>query len=194
MVHNIRNYRNVLGEDMCQCLLFLHSFTGCDTTSTFCGIGKGTHFLKMINSRPLQQLTKSFLLTAKSKVDVAQEGLKIIRILYNIRNDESLCQFRYRRLVEKIVKAHNSFKPERFPQTEDASKFHSFRAYLQLQQWIDPKSSIDPLNWGGAEINGQFIPVDKDLPPAPKKLLEIISCKCKGNCSRCSCQKKCTSL
>ena len=33
VVHNIRNYRNVLGEDMCQCLLFLHSFTGCDTTS-----------------------------------------------------------------------------------------------------------------------------------------------------------------
>ena len=131
VVHNIRNYRNVLGEDMFQYLLFLHSFTGCDTTSAFSGIGKGTHFLKMINSRPLQQLAKSFLLTAKTKVDVAQEGLKIIRILYNIRNDESLCQFRYRRLVEKIVKVHNFVKPERFPPTEDAAKFHSFRAYLQ---------------------------------------------------------------
>ena len=78
MVHNIRNYRNVLGEDMCQCLLFLHSFTGSDTTSAFSGIGKGTHMLKMINSRPLQQLAKSFLLTGKTKVNVAQEGLKII--------------------------------------------------------------------------------------------------------------------
>ena len=74
---------------------------------------KCTHFLKMRNSRPQQQLSKSFLLTAKTKVDVAQEGLKIIRILYNISNDESLCQFRYRRLVEKIVKAHNFVKPEK---------------------------------------------------------------------------------
>ena len=82
---------------------------------------------------------------------MAQEGLKIIRILYNIRNDESLCQFRYRRLVEKIVKAHNFVKPERFPPTEDAAKFHSFRVYLQLQRWIDPKSFIDPLKIGDGQ-------------------------------------------
>ena len=114
----------------------------------------------MMNSRPLQQLAKSFLLTAKTKVDVAQEGLKIIRILYNMRNDESLCQFHYRRLVEKIVKAHNFVKPERFPPTEDAAKFHSFRAYSQLQQWIDPKSFIDPLNWDDLKLmDNLYLPI-----------------------------------
>ena len=39
-VHDIIKYKEVLGSYICEKLLFVRSFTGCDTTSVFYGIGK----------------------------------------------------------------------------------------------------------------------------------------------------------
>ena len=38
---NIKHVQNVLGEDVCQNLLFTHAILGCDTTSRLFGLGKG---------------------------------------------------------------------------------------------------------------------------------------------------------
>ena len=35
---DIKKIKTVLGQDLCQCLPFVHAFTGCDTTSRIFGI------------------------------------------------------------------------------------------------------------------------------------------------------------
>ena len=59
-VLDIGYLKATLGEDICQCILFIHAFTGCDTTSQFCRIGKGTCFSKLVKSKALQQLARRF--------------------------------------------------------------------------------------------------------------------------------------
>jgi len=39
-VYDIQVMKQVTGSEICQSLLFLHAFTGCDTTSRIFGIGK----------------------------------------------------------------------------------------------------------------------------------------------------------
>ena len=39
-VYDIKAMKKLLGNDVCSSLLFLHAFTGCDTTSAVFGIGK----------------------------------------------------------------------------------------------------------------------------------------------------------
>ena len=36
---NIKHYIATGGKEQCQKLIFVHAFTGCDTTSSFYGIG-----------------------------------------------------------------------------------------------------------------------------------------------------------
>ena len=129
----------LLGK-ICQCILFIHAFTGCDTTSQFCVIAKGTCFSKLVKSKALQKLARRFYLRSKPKVEVEMEGLNTIKILYSVKANEKMFNFRYKRLLERILKANNFVKPERFPPTEVAARFHSYRFYLQVQQWLDPEN------------------------------------------------------
>ena len=43
-VYNIKVPKQVLGEAVCNDLLFLHAFTGCDSVSRVFGIGKKSEF------------------------------------------------------------------------------------------------------------------------------------------------------
>ena len=47
-VYNIRVLKGLLGEQVCTDLLFVHAFTGCDTSSRIFGIGKKLVFQKVI--------------------------------------------------------------------------------------------------------------------------------------------------
>ena len=39
-VYNINRFKEIRGNDLCSQLLFIHAFTGCETTSRIVGIGK----------------------------------------------------------------------------------------------------------------------------------------------------------
>ena len=57
-IHDIKFYRKILGEDIVKGLLFLHAFSGCDTTSSFYGIGKC--FQKYLLNQSLQEIAYLF--------------------------------------------------------------------------------------------------------------------------------------
>ena len=46
-VYNISEMKQVLGSDLCSQLLFIHAFTGCDTTSRIFSVGQQTAFQKL---------------------------------------------------------------------------------------------------------------------------------------------------
>ena len=47
-VYDISEMKQVLGRDLCSQLLFIHAFTGCDTTSRIFGVGKKSAFQKLV--------------------------------------------------------------------------------------------------------------------------------------------------
>jgi len=74
------------------------------------------------------------------------------------------------------------------PPTSAAAREHSFRVYLQVQQWLG--FELPPTKWGWELTNGQLQPVLTRIPPAPEHLLNLISCSCKTGCERsCGCKK-----
>ena len=58
--HDIKFYRKILGEDIVKGLLFLHAFSGCDTTSSFYGIGKIKCFQKYLLNQSFQEIAYLF--------------------------------------------------------------------------------------------------------------------------------------
>ena len=98
--------------------------------------------------------------------------------------------FRYyaytRAIAKKSVK--DSFNLATLPPTSAAAKQHILRTYLQVQQWIG--NELEPTDWGWRVYMDTLIPVPTDQPPAPERLLNLVSCKCKTGCSRgCGCRR-----
>jgi hypothetical protein len=56
-------------------------------------------------------------------------------------------------------------------------------------EWMNEASArLNPLEWGWELSCGKMDPVKTHLPAAPEKLLRIIHCNCKGDCT----SKRCT--
>jgi len=53
VVYDIKVIKQVTGSEISQSLLFLHAFTGCDTTSRIFGIGKKSALRKLITGDPV---------------------------------------------------------------------------------------------------------------------------------------------
>ena len=63
-VYNINVLKQILGDNICTDLLFVHAFTGCDTTSRIFGFGKKSVFLKNYHGGiRVSYMFKDFLFT-----------------------------------------------------------------------------------------------------------------------------------
>jgi hypothetical protein len=74
------------------------------------------------------------------------------------------------------------------PPTRASSRQRFLRVYLQVQEWhgVD----LPPTQWGWMEAGFTLLPVPTKMEPAPKQLLELISCNCKGgSTTKCDCRK-----
>ena len=50
--------------------------------------------------------------------------------------------------------------------------------------------ALNPTDWGWVKEEGQLAPVTSTRPPAPAKLLELVSCECVAGCSTANCSFK----
>ena len=188
-VWDIQMCQRVLGSKMCQCILFLHAFLGCDTTSSIFGIGKGLSIRAFNKSEQFQQCASVFCDESSSKEQVCEAGEKALIIMYNGKEEIALDEVRYNIFCEKLVSAKTQIRPEAIPPTSAAAKFHSMRVYCQVMMWKGRE--IDPKKWGWKVINDAMFPCHTDLACAPEELLKLICCQCKKGCTnmRCSCKK-----
>ena len=187
--HNIYFYRDILGETFSRHLLFIYAFSGCDTTSSFFGIGKQTVMSFYENHPGFRSVCEIFTSLQKSHDEIADAGLKATLSLYGARTGEVMANLRARMMAEKVLNSSTFVNPERLPPTEDALRYHSFRTYLQVLNWMGVEVTAE--GWGWFVHDEKFYPKTMDNKCAPDKLLEIIHCNCKTGCStmRCSCKK-----
>lgn len=109
-----------------------------------------------------------------------------------------LNSLRFEKYKEKIATETSKVLAKRLPPTESATRFHSLRAYYQIQKWMERNNKLNPLEYGWQETNNRFSAILTNLPPAPLHLLSAIRCGCKGACDtrRCNCREaglQCTS-
>ena len=157
----------------------------------FMGWEKEQFSKKVLNIKALIEISNEFVQKNALKEHIESFGKRFAKLMYGGKEDETLHELRYKKLVNKVVKANSFVKPERIPPTEITLKYHSYRSYLQVQNWCHPNEILDPKEWGWKEVDGEFVPVTSDHPAAPPELLKIIRCSCKTDCSssRCSCRK-----
>ena len=193
---SVRALQNSIGENVSQIILALHAISGCDSTSSLFGIGKGKALKKLSGSKEAMQLCT--VLTDKNAThdEVNTAGLQTLSLLYGGKTSESLNHLRYVMYMNCAASSTLQPHPERLPPTENASRYHVYRAHLQIVQWETLMScDLKAEEWGWKLTDGRFSPILTDQPAAPDDILKIIRCKCNAQlphpCSTqlCSCVK-----
>lgn len=169
-------------------VLFLHAFTGCDTTSAFYNKGKN-NFAKLIEKRKdLQEAAEVFRNSSADIINIFQSGILCILALYGAPPTiNNLNQFRYQSFI-KATSKNSCVNLASLVPTHDAAMEHIKRVYLQVQLWLG--QSISPKNWGWKIESELLQPITMTQPPAPENLLKMIFCSCKTGCGpACGCRK-----
>lgn len=87
---NIPKIRPSCGDDLANSLLALHTYTGCDTTSTIFHIGKQFAFFCALEDNFFWDLLSSFISPNLSSNQVEHIGLKLMVMLFNGNREESI--------------------------------------------------------------------------------------------------------
>lgn len=119
------------GDVIADNLLFLHVFSGCDTTSAAYNMDK-LKFLETLENHP--ELASGTALFLNKRVDpalLAVIGERFFISLYGgNKDDNSLDSLRYKRYAKSVTKS--TFNLSSLPPTQDTARFHSFRVYHQV--------------------------------------------------------------
>ena len=165
-VFNINRLKECLGHQLCSKLLFIHAFTGCDTTSRIFGMGKKAFFKKSIKGdNVLESCALAFSKPGQTVDTIAEHGNQSMVLLFGGKQRDSLRSLRHSVLKKKVVSASSFVTPVRLPPTASATKYHSLRSYYQIMIWLGLESSLDETDWGWKIENNQFMPVMTEKKP-----------------------------
>ena len=113
-------------------VLFLHAFTGCDTTCALFRQGK-MKMLYVLSKQPdLLEVATTFLNYDATHEEIASAGNKCLVALYGGGEDDSLNALRYGIFLRSAANAKVHLA--RLPPTEEADGQHSYRTYHQVQK------------------------------------------------------------
>ena len=79
-----------LGQEICRRILFIHTISGCVTSSRLYGIGKGLPLKKFVSDTHFLEHVKVFNSVPASKEEIVKAGEQVIVCLYNWKPEEGL--------------------------------------------------------------------------------------------------------
>ena len=177
-------------------LIFVHAWSGCDTTSATFGQGKASLLKKLKESEVLQDISLLMSDPHATAEQIGKAGIQVFIAMYSGKQRDSLNGLRYAKFMEMVTSGKTSLDPQKLPPTEKAAYFHSLRVHLQVIIWKTlVNNALDPLQWGWRLDGTVFTPVMTDLAAAPESLLKFVRCKCKLSSKNpcgtnlCSCRK-----
>ena len=153
-LYTIGELQSAVG-DMKQHLMFVHAISGCDTVSAPYMKGK-KRALEVLRSYGDQDSLSTFTEPRSTPEDVANVGERFLLKLYGAVRSTSLDKLSYILYTRSVSRSSMSsgFKLESLPPTSAAAKFHSYRAYLAVQQWIG--NHLGPTDWGWQYRDGML--------------------------------------
>ena len=192
----VKDLVNKAGEIVISHLLFIHKWSGCDTTSATFGLGKTNLLKKIKQSEKLLQLSSVISNPQATEEDVGNAGIRLFVILCGGREEDALSDLRFAKFMAMVCSCKEELKPWKLPPTDRTGNFHSLRVHLQVMLWSKlTVTDFNPEQWGWKLTGLIFTPVMTDKDVAPQSLLQFVRCKCKlssrnpcGN-NGCSCRK-----
>lgn len=200
---DITKIKSSVGDEICESLIGLHAFTGCDSVSAFAGKGKITALkkLKYIESKKaFSKLGSEW--TLSNEIIKGLEQFTCALYSSNL-STEGLNELRYHLfcLNQGEIEGHQ------LPPCFDAFKKHGMRANYQAAVWKrslqNHPNTPTPVGNGWKIIeteNNRTLAIDwMDGLPAPHALLDLLSCQCRKSCKipKCVCLVngfKCTEM
>ena len=179
-VWKVQDLVNKAGKQVTSRLLFIHAWSGCDTTSATYGHGKTSLLMKIKQSEELQLISLLMTDPEATVEQIGKAGIRLYLVLYGGRAADSLNGLRYAKYMEMVSTSKKSIDPQKLPPTERAAYFHSLRVHLQVILWFKlTNNDLDPMQWGWKLADTVLTPVLTDLDAAPESLLKFVRCKCK---------------
>lgn len=151
-------------------ILFLHSFSGCDTTSAMFRKGKTT----IVKQTTLKDIATTFYDSSLTHDAVSVAGEMFLAIYGAASTEGELNRHRYSTLVKSTKKLTPDLAS--LPPTKGSAKQYSFRVYLQVQEWLG--NTLSPEHWGWRRgEDGTLEPIKTLDSPAPDYVLSNIFCR-----------------
>ncbi len=186
---------------MSEGLLFFHAFTGCDTVSSFHGIGKKTAW-NIWQKHP--EFNTVFEHLSYCPNDVSTHDLTLLErfttLLYNRSSQLSSVNTARLQLFSQKNRQIENIPPTQSSLLQHAKRaaYQSGHIWGQASTW-NP-SIPSPKDWGWLQQDDRWIPHWTALPEAAKACRELIKCGCKsanpcrGNCKCRKSNLQCTAL
>ena len=127
MVWKIRDLMNKASKVVTSHLLFIHVWSGCDTTSATFGKGKTTLLKNIKESEELQHISSLMSDPNVTAEQIGKDGIRLFVVIYDDKIGDSLNSLRYTKFMEMVSSSKTSLNPEKLPPTEIAAYFHSLR-------------------------------------------------------------------
>ena len=190
---SIKNLATSLGQTRSEGMVFYHSFTRCDTCSSFKMIGKKKAYETIKAFPEIEILFSEFQNNPFPEFDINDEKFKKIErfviLMYNWTADVNEAR--------EYLYFNRSFNIENVPPTKDALYLHTRRALYQSGIWARCLEAYQrlpsPRDFGWVQSNDPIIkwtPHWMTQPEGSKEIRELWRCGCKTNCSgsaRCKC-------
>ena len=189
-----------IGASTCRSLPGFHAFTGCDTVSAFQGRGKVLVFRIMAQDQGFQEVFQGLGREWQLSNELYRDLQRLTCAMYckNAGTNE-VNELRYRLFCLK----KGNVDSNQLPPCDDSLRKHALRANYQAAIW---KRSLrrcpeipSPLGCGWCTEDGRLAIDWMGGLPAPKAVLELLSCQCSRSFKLPSCfcmanGLKCTDL
>ena len=175
---------------MSRALPVFHAFSGCDTTSSFLGVGKRSAWQSW---QAYPEVTEAFVSLAKDPFQLLQADSACFRVLERFvvvlyDRTSSLSSVNEAR---RDLFCHKNQAMERVPPTQDTLLQHTLRVIYQAGIWMTSdraqQAIVSPQHFGWTKAEHSWLPVWLTLPDVSHACRELIRCSCKGDCSKCKC-------
>ena len=147
-VYDIHAKKTELGPEVCRYLLFIHTFTGSDTTLCIFSVGKQTVFGKL-KDPTIINAAKNFTTPGLEKNLICEHGLKAIVTVCGGKLNVNLMQLLYNVLINKILATKKFVSPEQLPLRESATI--TVCTLIQTMIWMGTSGDMDAYEWGWKE-------------------------------------------
>ena len=189
---NVTSIADSLGHIVCEGLLGMHAFSGCDSTSRFAGHGKKTAMKLLVDNDEYCQAMQTLGENFEPDAETLTQTEKAICHTYHsaqCSNTNDVRSQKWNRQTTDITK---------LPPCHDSAILHIKRANYQTAIWkrcMDNEIESPSPHGHGWIVRGGEISISwMTQPRAPSKVLDIVKCSCTSTtpCSttRCRCRQQ----
>ncbi|KAG0717882.1 hypothetical protein GWK47_053560 [Chionoecetes opilio] len=198
---DITTLSRTLGGSVCDSLIGMHAFTGCDTVSAFAGRGKMTTLKQVKMDKTYQDAFHELGRSWEVSPELFEKLQEITCHMYlPSTHTTEVNKLRY----ELFCARRGEVESSQLPPCEDCLFMHALRANYQAAIWRRSLQSqpfvANPTDCGWmTDEDGKLAVNWMRGSPAPDAVMQLLSCKCVRSCElpKCTCLSnglKCTDM